>query len=115
MSTNIYVYAGLDEDDGLYRDDLEDALRGLIKGVGQLTGAGSSFGDLGFNVDLSLPAGEDIDGWTDRLLEMLKRLGAGPRTFFEVYPSGWKRGMPYRRVEVSGKDRWLTENGPEQP
>jgi hypothetical protein len=105
MSTNIYVYAGLDEDDELYRDDLEDALRGLVKGVGQLTGAGS--GLEGFNVDLSLPDGEDIDSWTIRIVELLKRLGAGPRTFFEVYPSGWKQGLPYRRVEVSGKDRWL--------
>src|SRR5262245_60210682 len=109
MSTNIYVYAGLDDDDELYRDDLEDALTGLVKGVGQLTGAGTSFEGSGFNVDLSLPAGEDIDAWTVRLVELLKRLGAGPRTFFEVYPSGWKQGMPYRRVEVSGKDRWLNE------
>lgn len=107
MSTSIYVYGGIDEDDELYRDDLEDALRGLEKGVGQLTGAGTSFVE-GFNVDLSLPDGEDIDSWTLRLVNLLKRLGAGPRTYFEIYPSGWKQGMPYRRVEVSGKDQWLT-------
>ena len=107
MSINIYVCGGLDEDDELYRDDLEDALGGLVKGVGQLTGAGS--GAEGFNVDLSLPDGEDIDSWTGRLVELLKQLGAGPRTFFEVYPSGWKQGMLYRRVEVSGKDQWINE------
>jgi hypothetical protein len=108
MSTDIYVYAGMDDDE-LYRDDLEDALRGLAKDVGQVTGAGS--GVEGFNVDLSLPDGEDIDAWTVRLVKLLKRLGAGPRTFFVVYPAGWKEGMPYRRVEVSGKDQWLPEQG----
>jgi hypothetical protein len=115
MSTNIYLYGGMDEDDDLYRDDLEDALRGILMGTGQLTGAGS--GVEGFNVDLSLADGEDVDSWTVRLVELLKRLGAGPRTFFEVYPTGWKQGMPYRRVEVSGQDRWVTEQeqGPSTP
>src|SRR5262245_23637435 len=113
MSTDIYIYGGIDEDDELYRDDLEDALRGLLKGAGRLTGAGSSV--EGFNVDVSLADGEDVDPWIARLLELLKRLGAGPRTFFEVYPSGWKQGMPYRRVEVSGKDRWLPEQGAGAP
>jgi hypothetical protein len=107
MSTDIYIYGGIDEDDELYRDDLEDALRGLLKGAGRLTGAGS--GGEGFNVDLSLVDGEDVDSWTVRLVELLKRLGAGPHTFFEVYPSGWKEGMPYRRIEVSGKDQWVGE------
>src|SRR5262245_13271567 len=109
MSTDIYIYGGMDEDDELYRDDLEDALRGLLKGAGRLTGAGS--GVEGFNVDLSLADGQDVDSWTVRLVEVLKRLGAGPRTFFEVYPSGWKPGRGHRRVQVSGADRWLT--GPE--
>jgi hypothetical protein len=111
MSTEIYIYGGMDEDDELYRDDLEDALRWLLKGAGRLTGAGS--GMEGFNVDLSLDDGEDVDSWADRLVELLKRLGAGPRTFFEVYPSGWKAGMPYRRVEVSGQDQWLKAQEPE--
>ena len=106
MSTDIYIYAGLDDDD-LFRDDLEDAVRGLVEGVGRLTGAGS--GVEGFNVDVSLDDGQDVESWTVRLVALLKRLGAGPRTFFVVYPSGWKQGMPYRRVEVSGKDQWVTE------
>jgi len=107
MSTAIYIYGGIDEDDELYRDDLEDAVRGLVKGTGRLTGAGS--GVDAFNVDVSLDDGQDVDSWIARLLEALERLGAGPRTYFEVYPSGWKEGMPYRRVEVSGKDQWLPE------
>jgi hypothetical protein len=113
MSTDIYIYGGIDEDDELYRDDLEDALRGLLKDAGRLTGAGS--GGEGFNVDVSFDDGQDVDSWIPRLLELLKRLGAGPRTFFEVYPSGWKEGMPYRRVEVSGKDRWVGEQGAGAP
>ena len=39
---------------------------------------------------------------------LLRGLGAGPSTFFEVYPSGWKPGMGHRRFQVSGEDRWLT-------
>jgi hypothetical protein len=77
------------------------------------TGAGS--GVEGFSVDLSLADGEDVDSWTVRLVELLKRLGAGPRTFFEEYPSGWKSGMPSRRVEVSGQDGWVGEQGAAAP
>ena len=66
-------------------------------------------------MDLSLADGENVDSWTIRLVELLKRLGAGPRTFFKVYPSGWKEGMPYRRVEVSGEDRWVGEQGAGAP
>jgi hypothetical protein len=106
MSTNIYIYGGIDEDDELERDDLEDALRGVLKGAGRVTGAGC--GGEGFNVDLSLAEGEDHDSWARRLVKLLRRLGAGPSTFFEVYPAGWKPGMGHRRVQVSGEDRWLT-------
>jgi hypothetical protein len=106
MSTDIYIYGGRDEDDELERDDLEDALRSLLKGAGRLTGAGC--GVEGFNVDLSLVDGEDLDSWTARLVELLQRLGAGPSTFFEMYPSGWKPGLGHRRVQVSGEVRWLT-------
>ena len=106
MSTDIYIYGGMDEDDELYRDDLEDALRGLLKGAGRLTGAGC--GVEGFNVDLSLADGQDLDSWTVRLVELLQRLGAGPSTFFEVYPSGWKPGTEHRRFYVSGENRWLS-------
>jgi hypothetical protein len=106
MSTDIYIYGGMDEDDELVRDDLEDALSGLLKGAGRVTGAGS--GVKGFNVDLSLADREDLDSWTGRLVELLRRLGAGPSTYFEVYPSGWKPGLGHRRVQVSGEDRWLT-------
>src|SRR5262245_33672364 len=109
MSTDIYIYGGIDSDAELYRDVLEDGLRGLLKGAGQLTGAGS--GVEAFNVDVSLADGQDVDSWIVQLLELLKRLGAGPRTFFELYPSGWKEGMPYRRVEVSGKDQWFPQQG----
>jgi hypothetical protein len=106
MSTQIYIYGGIDEDDELWRDDLEDALRGLLNGAGRLTGAG--YGDKGFNVDLSLADGEDLDSWAGRLVKLLQRLGAGPSTYFEVYPSGWKPGMGHRRIHASGEASWLT-------
>ncbi len=106
MSTDIYIY-GPAEDDGLERDDLEDALRGLLGPAGRLTGAGSGVG--GYNVDLTLAAGENLEVWIARLADLLRQLGAGPGTFFEVYPTGWKPGLPWRRIEVDGEDRWLTE------
>jgi hypothetical protein len=46
------------------------------------------------------------------LREFLKSAGAGRRTFFEVYPEEWEPGMAWRRVEVFGADRWLTERPP---
>jgi hypothetical protein len=106
MSTNISIYGGLDEDDQLYRDDLEDALRGLLKGAGRVTGGGC--GGDGFNVDLSLADGEDLESWVGRLSKLLQRLGAGASTSFEVFPSGWKPGLGHRRVQVSGEERFVT-------
>jgi hypothetical protein len=108
MSTDIYIYGGIDDNDELERDDLEDALSGLLKGVGRLTGAGC--GVEGFNVDLSLADGEDLDSWVGRLAELLQRLGAGPSTFFEVYPPlARSAGSPDLKIDpqlsVPGRSR----------
>lgn len=111
VATDIYIYGGSDEGDELYRDDLEDALRGLLGSAGQLTGAGSGIGSDGYNVDLSLHAGADVELWVGRLVALLRELGAGPGTFFEVFPDGYREGMAWRRVDLAGGDRLLTERG----
>ncbi len=109
MATDIYIYGGSDADDELYRDDLEDALRGLLGQAGRLTGGGSGVSVAGYNVDLSMSAGEDIDSWVSKLVGLLRELGAGPSTYFEVFPAGYKAGMAWRRVDLGGGDRLLTK------
>jgi hypothetical protein len=56
-----------------------------------------------------LADGEDVESWVTRLRDLLRSVGVGRGTFFEVYPDGWKPGMAWRRVEVFGSDRWVTE------
>jgi hypothetical protein len=74
-------------------------------------GAGS--GKKGFNLDDELAAGEDPQAWADRLKPFPAGLGVRPGTVFTVSPDGWEPGMAWRRVEVFGTDRWLTEPDPE--
>jgi hypothetical protein len=50
-----------------------------------------------------------LESWIGRLVTFLRQLGTGQSTFFDVYPDGWKPGMPYRRVKVFGDDLWLSE------
>src|SRR2546423_13050671 len=96
MPTEIYIWLRTGEGgEDFDSDDLEEALRGLPKPAVRLTGAGGGSG--GFNYDLALAQGEDLDAWVARLSALLRQQGAGPSTHFAVYPAGWKAGMPYRR------------------
>ena len=109
MAANIYVYcpSGVD---GLSRCDLEEELEAFFGDAAEDSGAGS--GEMGFNLDYDLADGEDHNAWADRLKPFLAGIGVRPGTVFEVFPDGWEPGQAWRRVEVSGADRWLTERDP---
>ena len=109
MAANIYVYCPPGAD-GLPRGELEAELEEFFGGAAEDCGAGS--GIKGFNLDYELAEGEDPNAWADRLKPFLAGLGVRPGTFFTVYPDGWVTGMAWRRVEVFGADRWLTEPDP---
>jgi hypothetical protein len=111
MTTAIYIWFRDNEgEEDFDPSDVEEALRGLPRSAVRLTGAGG--GDGGFNFDLALADGQDLESWVARLVTLLRQQGVSPSTYFEVYPSGWKPGMPHRRVEVFGEDRWLTAQEP---
>jgi hypothetical protein len=82
------------------RGDLEDELDDLLSGTGEVTGG--SGGTDGWNIDLELRDGSDVEHWTDRLVGFLRDRGAPEDTFFEIMTEG---GKP-RRVEVfPGRNR----------
>ncbi len=106
MATDIYIYCPTGED-GAYRGDLEDELEGFLGEAGELTGGGS--GIQGYNIDLSLNDGEEVEEWVLRLRNFLQKVGVRPGTFFEVFPEGWEPGMPHRGVEIFGEEIWITD------
>jgi hypothetical protein len=109
MATEIYIYCPSGEE-GACRDDLEYEVEAFFGSAARFSGAGS--GARGFNLDYQLADGQDVESWVGRLREFLKHAKARPGTCFEVYPAGWKPGAAWRRVEVFGADRWLTERDP---
>jgi hypothetical protein len=109
MATDIFNYCP-SGDAGAIRGDLEYDLEGFFGEAASCTGGGGRVD--GFNLDFELCDGQDEDSWVTRLREFLKRAGAGRRTFFDVYPKEGKPRMAWRRVEVFGADRWLTERPP---
>ena len=110
MATEIFIYCPSGEECAC-RDVLEDDVEDFFGDAARFSGAGS--GLPGFHLDYELADGEDVESWVSRLREFLQQAGAGPSTFFEVFPEGWRPGMGWRRVEVFGADRWLTEDDPE--
>src|SRR5262245_18418428 len=107
MATVIFIYWPAGDEGGAIRGDLEYDVEEFFGEAAESTEGGG--GVDGFHLDFVLCAGQDVDSWVTRLREFLKQAGAGPRTFFEVYAEDWKPGMAWRRVEVFGTDRWLTE------
>ncbi len=107
MAANIYVYCPSGEE-GLYRGKLEAELEDFFGTSAELCGGGGG-GAKGFNIDFELVDGEDLEAWVERLKSFLSNIGVRPSTFFTVHPDDWEPGMPWRRVEVFGEDRWLKE------
>ncbi len=101
-----YVYSPSGQP-GLDRSDLEEVLEDFFDGSAEDVGAGS--GEAGFNLDYELLDGEDPRMWADRLRDVLRSIGVRPGTVFEVFADGWEPGQAWRRVEVFGEDRWLTD------
>ena len=106
MAANIYIYCPSGRV-GLARDDLEEELESFFDEAAEDCGAGS--GKAGFNLDYEFADGEDVHAWADRLKPYLASLGVRQGTFFTVYPEGWEPGDRWRRVDVFGADRWLTD------
>ena len=109
MATDIYIYCPSGEE-GAIRGDLEDDVEEFFGDAARFSGAGS--GVMGFNLDFELAAGEDVESWVVRLRDFLIQANARPSTFFEVFPDGWEPGQAWRRVDLKGGDRWLTERDP---
>lgn len=107
MPADIYVYCPAGEEEGLIRGDLEYELEEFFGEAALVSGGGG--GLMGFHIDFELADGQDVDAWVERLKVFLVQVGVRPSTFFTVYPDGWEPGTPWRRVEVFGTDRWLTE------
>jgi hypothetical protein len=89
------------------RGDLEIEVEDFFGSAAKYIGGGG--GEAGYNIDYELAKGEDVETWVARLRDLLRSAGAGSGTFFEVYPDGWEPGMAWRRVEVFGSDRWITQ------
>ncbi len=106
MSADVYIYCQAGEE-GAARADLEYDLEAFLGPAGEITGGGS--GVEGFNIDLALAAGEDLELWIGRLKEFLQRAAVRQSTFFEVFPAGWEPGMEWRRFEVFGGETRLTK------
>lgn len=104
---NIYVYCP-STGPGLDRCDLEEELESFFGDAAEDSGSGS--GQTGFNLDYELAAGEDPNAWADRLKTFLQSIGVRPRTVFDVFPDDWEPGMVWRRVEVFGTDRRLSDD-----
>lgn len=110
MATDIYVYCPACDEES-FRGDLEYDLEEFFGTAAANIGAGG--GVDGFNLDYALRAGEDVEAWVARLRQFLAASEvAGPSTFFEVFPDGYKEGIAWRRVDLKGGDRWLTERDP---
>jgi hypothetical protein len=107
VAANIYVYCPVGKA-GLSRGELEHELEVFFGTAAEDCGGGS--GIKGFNLDYVLVEDEDPQVWADRLKPFLAGLGVRPGTFFSVHPDGWEPGMAWRRVEVFGEDRWLTDS-----
>lgn len=105
MAANIYVYSSTD-DSTMSRLALEEELDVFFGDAAENMGGGS--GLKGFNLDYELKSDEDLNLWADRLRTFLRKLGVSQSTVFEVFEDGWKPGMPKRRVEVFGRDDWVT-------
>ena len=110
MSTSIYIYFPAGQERAT-RIDLEDDLEEDFFGAAaEFTGSGS--GNMGSNLDFELADGEDVEQWVLRLRNYLRQREARPGTVFEVFAEEWEPGMAWRRVEVFGSDRWVTERDP---
>jgi hypothetical protein len=75
--TQLFVnFPDLPED--CFRDDIDDALRGLLKGKGRVSGGGIALDGLGVNFDLVLSSNEkhEVDHFLDILLKYLRSLPA---------------------------------------
>jgi hypothetical protein len=106
MGANIYIYCPAGEA-GLSRLDLEEELEAFFGGAAEDVGAGT--GAAGFNLDYELVDGEDPEQWAVRLRDFLRQVGVRAGTVFEVFATGWKPGMEWRRVEVFGGDIRLSK------
>jgi hypothetical protein len=109
MATNIFIYCPSGEE-GAIRADLEIDVENFFGRAAENGGGGG--GVAGFNIDLELAAGEDVDSWVARLRDFLPTVDARPGTYFEVFLDGYKEGMAWRRVDLKGGDRWLTNREP---
>lgn len=105
MATDIYIYFPTGKE-GAGRGELQDDIEDFFGNAAEDVGAGS--GIKGSNLDYELADGEDVEQWVTRLREFLRERGAKPGTWISVYPDGWQPGDPHRRVEVFGKDEWVT-------
>jgi hypothetical protein len=106
MATSIYLYCPSGED-GAIRADLEIDIENFFGRAAENVGGGG--GTAGFNIDFELAPSEDVESWVARLRDFLPKVDARPGTYFEVFPDGWQPGQSWRRVDLRGGDRWLTE------
>jgi hypothetical protein len=106
VGADIYIYCPSGEE-GAARGDLEYDLENFLGSAGEITGGGA--GTKGYNIDIALADGEDLEQWISRLKGFLQLAGVRKSTFFEVFPPDWEPGMEWRRFEVFGGETHLTQ------
>lgn len=109
MAANIYVYCPAGTD-GLSRCDLEEALEGFFGGAAEDCGAAAvTWGST--STTNWRPARICSCGLTASSRSWLASAYDKARSS-PSYADGWEPGTAWRRVEVFGTDRWLTEPDP---
>ena len=98
MPAQLHIYSG----DALDRDlsELEADLESWLGNAGEITGTGS--GRLGWNIDVELADGQNIERCVAQLFAALSSSPVGvPRdTYFRVFPPVWVEGTGGRLVQV---------------
>jgi hypothetical protein len=96
---------------GAGRFETEEDMMTFFSPVAEYFGFGTS-SDGSTDVSLGIPDGEDVEEWLARMCDLLRAVGAHPDTFMAVFPEGNRPGDGWRRVDLKGGDRWVTEPDP---
>jgi hypothetical protein len=105
VAANIYIFCSSGVDD-LTRRDLEKELKAFLRGAVENREAGG--GNAGCNLHYEVASGH-YSVTCDRVKAFLADRCVRPGMVLELFPDGWQPGMPWRRVEIFGADRWVTE------
>ncbi len=94
---------------GARRFETEDDMMAFFSPFAEYLGFGTSSDDS-TDVYLGIPDGADVEEWLARVCDVLRTAGAHPDTLIAVFPDGYWPGDGWRRVDLKGGDRWISEH-----